>query len=81
MVQLRQKTKAQEARENRDRAIYEEYERLLQDPRQSRLEAQLYLARKYRFARRCTAYEIWKREAERRRREQQQNADTETAVS
>lgn len=64
MIQLRQKTKTQEARENRDRAIYEEYEQLLRDPQQSRLEAQRYLQRKYGFARQCTVYDIWRREAE-----------------
>lgn len=57
MIQLRQKTKTQEARENRDRAIYEEYEQLLRDPKQSRIEAQRYLQRKYGFARQCTVYD------------------------
>lgn len=69
MIQLRQKTKTQEARENRDRAIYEEYEQLLRDPQQSRLEAQRYLQRKYGFARQSTVYDIWRREARRREAE------------
>nr|DAP01827.1 MAG TPA: hypothetical protein [Caudoviricetes sp.] len=69
MIQLRQKTKTQEVRENRDRAIYEEYEQLLRDPQQSRIEAQRYLQRKYGFARQCTIYDIWRREARRREAE------------
>lgn len=69
MIQLRQKTKAQEAREQRDRAIYEEYEKLLRDPQQSRIEAQRYLQLKYGFARQSTIYDIWRREASRREAE------------
>lgn len=69
MILLRQKTKTQEARENRDRAIYEEYEKLLRNPQQSRIEAQRYLQRKYGFARQCTIYDIWRREARRREAE------------
>ena len=69
MIQLRQKTRAQEAREQRNRAIYEEYEKLLRDPQQSRIEAQRYLQRKYGFARQCTVYDIWRREASRREAE------------
>ncbi len=69
MIQLRQKTRAQEARASRDSAIYEEYEALLRDPQQSRIEAQRYLQRKYGFARQCTVYDIWRREARRRQAE------------
>ena len=66
MAQLRRQTKTQETRANRDRAIYEEYEALLRDPQQSRIEAQRYLQRKYGFARQCTVYDIWRREGRRR---------------
>ena len=59
--QPRLKTKLQEKREARDRAIYNEYHALVANPEQSRIEVVESLKDKYGFYTRGTIYTILKR--------------------
>lgn len=58
---LLKKTDAQEEREARDLAVYNEYNVLAADPQQSRTKLNQYLMEKYKFRSTGTLYVILKR--------------------